>query len=542
MNPQFADNSITREYPSWTIERKIAQLIFPRLNLSEWERDKQLYIDLVKMGVGGFCVFQADIHKMRAVVEELNQYSDIPLLYSCDMEFGLPMRFADGTAFPRAYAIGQTGNPGNAYISGKITALEAKSCGIFWNLSPVADINSNPDNPIINIRSFSDNPVEVSGFISAQIAAIQEERVIACAKHFPGHGDTDKDSHIEVPVLSKSLEELTANELVPFFVAIKQGVRSIMVGHLAVPALDDSNLPASLSRKITTDFLRNKLGYSGIIVTDALDMKSVENKYPNGEATYLALQAGADALLIPENAKAAFEYIKDNLVNIDNEQILNSFDRIIENKRRCGLLDGILNNLPTNISFEEHQDVAIRMATNCIQIFGEHDSIPLDEDDSYMLIGVLLDDRNLDNAFKFSQMLQSKTINDCDTIFVNNAITEADMKIIEEANQSNNTLIIAVFQSPSSYSTKAKIATQLLDKLNELSKFKKTILANFAPSNACEGINFDLKLDAMSDDANSMLAVANYISGNDETINYVSDIDVAKYHQSELEKAEEQGE
>ena len=150
-----------REFPSLDIRKKAAQLVFPRLDLAKYDIDRDFYISLVKRGVGGFCVFNASTEAMRRAARELNSFADIPLLFSCDMEFGTAMRFSDGTAFPRAGSLGRSGNPGYAYIASNITALEAKSCGIFWNYAPVADVASNPDNPIIGLRAFSDNPSEV---------------------------------------------------------------------------------------------------------------------------------------------------------------------------------------------------------------------------------------------------------------------------------------------------------------------------------------------------------------------------------------------
>lgn len=517
-----------REYVSLDIRRKVAQLIFPRLDVADFEANKSEYIALAEQGVGGFCVFNADLAGMRNVVRTLAAHSDIPLLYCCDMEFGLPMRFSDGTPFPRAGAIGRSGNPGNAFIAAKITALEAKSCGIFWNLAPVADVASNPENPIIGLRAFADNPNDTAKFVLAAIKATQEERVMACAKHFPGHGDTAVDSHIEIPTLAKSLDEMTHNELMPFYLAITQEVASIMVGHLTVPALDDSLAPASLSRKIITDFLRKKLKFDGIIVTDALDMKSVENMHPAGGAALEALKAGADVLLMPKSFSDATACIYNHLDEIDAEEILDSFDRIIAQKRRCGLIDGILNSLPENLNFAEHAEIAMRMAKSCLNFSGEQSACTLSEEDTYLLLCVLTDDRHLENALKFSRLLQSRTYNDCDTMFINEGFTDADAAEIEKA-ADDSVAIIAVFQAPGGYAAKRNVSPELAARINRLSAKKKTILVNFAPPEASGEIVFDEKISASSEDLTTLNAVANLISGSDEPFDFVGDIDVAKY-------------
>lgn len=314
-----------REFPSLDIRKKAAQLVFPRLDLAKYDIDRDFYISLVKRGVGGFCVFNASTEAMRRAARELNSFADIPLLFSCDMEFGTAMRFSDGTAFPRAGSLGRSGNPGYAYIASNITALEAKSCGIFWNYAPVADVASNPDNPIIGLRAFSDNPSEVVKYIAAWTNAAKTEHVLSCAKHFPGHGDTGVDSHLELPVIEKSIAELSQCELLPFYFAIKFNIDSIMVGHLVVPALDSSNTPASLSRKIVTDFLRKKLNYNGIIVTDALDMQSVSKLYEPDSTAFHALSAGNDVALLPENPDKSIDFIEKNINKLSLKQIEDSF-------------------------------------------------------------------------------------------------------------------------------------------------------------------------------------------------------------------------
>ncbi len=527
-----------KNYLSYNIEKRIAQLIFPRLNVNQFEEKREYYRNLAELGVGGFCIFNGNMEKMREIVAYLDNYSEIPLLYCCDMENGMGMRFEEATIFPRAMAQGNTNNPGNAYITSKITSLEAKSCGIFWNLAPVVDININPNNPIINLRAYSDNPIVVSEFSKAYIDAANSERVISCIKHFPGHGDTDVDSHINVPILNKSIESLTQNELIPFFSAIKNGVPSIMVGHLAVQSIDDSCLPASLSEKIINKFLKEKLKYDGIIITDALEMQSVEKQYPNGEATFLALKAGADVLLMPEDPEIAYKYIISNINKIDLKAIETSFDKIIDNKRKCGLLDGILNHLPTSIDIEEHRLLALNMAKSTIKITPKDkiEDCKLEDEDSFLLISILLDDRNLEKAIVFMKLLQSKTINNCDSMFINNEIDGSAVQLLTESEQNHNKVLIAIYQSPSSYSLKKALSQELINIINNLTINKFSIILNFAPENASNLLNYQIKIDTFSDDYNSMNAVADLISGNDEEYNFVSNIKEAKKQRKKLEK------
>jgi beta-glucosidase-like glycosyl hydrolase len=213
------------------------------------------------------------------------------------------MRLTDGTSFPHHYALGKANNY-TEKIANAI-AKEMKSIGIHWNLAPVCDINSNPKNPVINIRSFGEDKNIVSKNVVDYINGLHKENIISCAKHFPGHGDTETDSHTAFPVITKSLQELEQNEMIPFVEAIKSGVKSIMLGHLIVKSI--SELPMSLSNE-AVKYLRNKLNFNGLILTDALDMQAITDTYGD-DAPLLAFKAGVDIILMPENPMLVIEQI-----------------------------------------------------------------------------------------------------------------------------------------------------------------------------------------------------------------------------------------
>ena len=221
----------------------------------------------------------------------------IPLLISADLEFGAFQNIRRGTtAFPRQMGIGATHSVKDAEEAARLTAREARAMGFHWNFSPVADVNTNSENPVIGVRSFGENPQQAARLTAAQVRAYQKEKVIASAKHFPGHGDTDVDSHLGLPTVGYDRETLEKVHLPPFQAAIDAGVDSIMTAHVVVEAIDPE-LPATLSHKVLTGLLRNEMGYDGIIITDAMTMDAIDENWGAREATAMAVQAGADVIM-----------------------------------------------------------------------------------------------------------------------------------------------------------------------------------------------------------------------------------------------------
>jgi beta-N-acetylhexosaminidase len=254
---------------------------------------------------GPLGVENSQAYPSAAIINDLQRRSAIPLLVSADFEQGTGMRLAEGTHFPSAMAVAAAHRPEDAYEIGRITALESRAIGVNWIFAPVADVNVNPENPIINIRSFGEDPVSVSDFAAAFVRGVEENDALATAKHFPGHGDIIRDSHLELPMLTADRDRLESVEWAPFRAAIHAGVSSIMTGHLAVPAIEsDLGLPATLSPVILQGILRRELGFDGLIVADALDMGGVASFYSPADAAVRAAAAGVDVLLLPPNPTA----------------------------------------------------------------------------------------------------------------------------------------------------------------------------------------------------------------------------------------------
>src|SRR5256886_1438584 len=302
-----------------TVDEKIGQLLFTTYHGSFTATDaaayQQIMHDVRDLHVGGFInitqgsplgIVKSQAYPTAVLNNQLQAKSKLPLLVGADFERGTAMRLDEGTSFPTAMAVAAAGNPKDADAMGKITALEANAVGIHWIYAPDADVNNNPGNPIINTRSFGEDPERVAQFVNEFVRGVQENDGLATAKHFPGHGDTAADSHIDLPVIRADRARLDQLELIPFRAAISAQVDSIMTGHLNVPALEpDPNTPATLSHNILTDLLRQQLGYQGLIVTDAMDMGGITVRYAPGEAAVRAVAAGAGCFLVAPGAGAA---------------------------------------------------------------------------------------------------------------------------------------------------------------------------------------------------------------------------------------------
>ncbi len=368
--PDIADNAaaketgtrrVSPETSKWvettlrkmSVDEKIGQLLFTTYHGSLTPTDAAAYAqmmhDVNDLHCGGFInitqssplgIVKSQAYPTAVLTNQLQAKSKLPLLIGADFERGAAMRLDEGTSFPTAMAVAAAGNPQDAYTMGKITALEARAVGIQWIYAPDADVNNNPGNPIINTRSFGEDPARVAEYVTAFVRGVEENGGLATAKHFPGHGDTASDSHIDLPVIHADRERLDHLELVPFRAAISAGVGSVMTGHLSVPSLEpDPNTPATLSSHILTDLLRRELGFQGLVVTDAMDMGGITVRYAPGEAAVRAVLAGADALLMPPVPDAAFEALQAAVRSgrISAERLDASVRRILLAKAKLGL-------------------------------------------------------------------------------------------------------------------------------------------------------------------------------------------------------------
>ncbi|HTM92213.1 MAG TPA: glycoside hydrolase family 3 N-terminal domain-containing protein [Flavisolibacter sp.] len=293
-------------------EEKIAQLMVIRAHSNLGPEHVRQVTDLIqKYNVGALCWFQGGPVRQANLNNYYQSIAKTPLMMTIDGEWGLGMRLDSVIKFPYQLTLGALSNDQLVYQMGKAIGEQCKRLGIHVNYAPVVDINNNPNNPVIGYRSFGQDKIKVARFGVAYVKGLQDAGVMACAKHFPGHGDVDVDSHLDLPVINKSMDQLNDLELYPFKELFKAGVGSVMIAHLSIPAIDNTpNLPTSLSKKNITDLLRDELDYEGLTFTDALEMKGVSKYFPAGEAAVQALIAGNDMLCLPEDVPAAIAAIE----------------------------------------------------------------------------------------------------------------------------------------------------------------------------------------------------------------------------------------
>jgi len=322
-----------------TLEEKVGQLIMPAFQgvylSSDSLESKEIVRQIQKYHVGGFILFAGEVYESAVLIDRMQALAKIPLLIASDFERGANFRIRNTTSFPWNMAIGATGSEDWAFTQGKITGQEARALGVRWILAPVLDVNNNPANPVINIRSYGEDPSLVARLGSAFIQGVQQQRVLATAKHFPGHGDTGVDSHLELPVITADRERLRKLEFIPFRSAIESGVWSVMTAHMAVPALEtQAGLPATLSRGVLQEVLKRELGFSNLVVTDSLAMAGLTKGFWVGDSAVRAVQAGVDVLLDPPQPGVVYEALMEAVRRgeISEERLDQSVEKILRAK------------------------------------------------------------------------------------------------------------------------------------------------------------------------------------------------------------------
>ncbi len=368
--------------------QKIAQCFSPAAFIHDTEENYQAIEALIReQEIGGLTFFhsrhsaaanfekRAEVLDVSGTFEKLigliNRYqaiSKIPLLISIDGEFGLAMRVEKTPQYPFAITLGALKKDAEKWVEdvGHRMGLDMKRSGIHLNLAPCADVNTNPNNPVIGYRSFGDDAEKVAKLAFAAYSGMKKAGIGACLKHFPGHGDTATDSHLGLPILHKTKAELDAEELLPFQYGIDRGVEMIMVGHLAVPALTGGkDIPASISRELITDLLKGEMGFNGLVISDALNMKAVANLYPEpGELEWQAFYAGNDILCFSDHVKEGIEKIAQNA---SYEEIGVVFEKIMNLKKRLGVMETQVIEVPV-FDWESHSQLQKNLAENYVSV------------------------------------------------------------------------------------------------------------------------------------------------------------------------------
>ena len=472
-----------------TLEEKVGQvfMIWCRASFLNVENPEYLQLReaMNKYHVGSFAMtvhvdgpylLRSEPYEAAELLNSLQKESKLPLLFAADFERGVSMRLMGATAFPTAMAFGGDGKLEDAETFGRITAEEARAIGIHWNFFPDADVNSNPVNPIINTRSFGEDPQQVGNLVTAYIKGAHEEGMLTTVKHFPGHGDTATDSHLGVASVNVDRAHLDSIELPPFRQAIAAGVDSVMVAHVTLPALDpDPNHVATISPAIVSGLLQEQLGFKGIVVTDALDMAGLTHLFANniGRAAVEAFKAGSDLLLIPADFPASYNAMLQAVQSgeISRERLDRSVLKILEAKASLDLEHARLVDInalsttvgkPENLAFgQQAADTAITLVRDNGKILPLKSSLEnqgtgkarlpytTQEETHNQVVAVLFsDDVRTESGRAFGRELRAR-IPDANVIYVDPRIAAAMSDDIMKAVNQATTVIAAVYVAPS---------------------------------------------------------------------------------------------
>jgi beta-N-acetylhexosaminidase len=376
------DKWVEETYNALSDTQRLGQLFMIRAQSNAGYDHTEVEDLIKKYHVGALCFFQGTPERQAELTNRFQALSKVPLMVAMDAEWGLNMRLKSATiAYPKQMMLGAIQDNALIYRFGAAVAKELRRVGVHLNFAPAVDVNNNPNNPAINERSFGENKLNVAAKGFMYMLGMQDNNVMACAKHFPGHGDTDVDSHKDLPILPFDMTRLNELELMPFRVLSQYGIGSMMVAHLSVPAIDNTpNLPTSLSKKTVTDLLRTKMGFDGIIFTDGLQMKGVTKYFQDGEAAAKALEAGCDMLCLPENTPAAFDMIKRHIAEgkIDTNELARSVKRILRGKYRLGLTTPQsvdLANLRADVNNYESKMLKRELIQNALTLVRAEDSL-----------------------------------------------------------------------------------------------------------------------------------------------------------------------
>ena len=415
--PSHDDLNDLRPLTLLSLRDKAAQLVMPWISGEYWATDEEpMRIAMQQVTdehVGGFVVgLGGSAYDLAAKFNALQRASNLPLFIAADLESGPSMRVRHATAFPGNMALGATGRDSDAYDVGSIIASEGRAIGVNFVFAPVVDVNNNPLNPIINIRSFGEDPVRVGVLASAYVRGLREHGMLATAKHFPGHGDTGTDTHIALPVIVAGRARLDSVELVPFRMAMEAGVDAVMSAHIAMPAIT-GDTPATLSPAALDTLLRGELGFDGIVVTDALNMGAIVSRYGAQQAAVLALKAGADILLMPVDVHATIEAVVDAVQRgvVSEARLDSSVARVLRAKGRLGLFHTRtvdLSAIPQVVGIQQHQATAQQIAARALVLVKDSLAmVPMTPDARRVVVVNYADENNTTVGTTFAATLKA---------------------------------------------------------------------------------------------------------------------------------------
>lgn len=484
-----------------TLEQLVGQMILAPFNSTYLSSDSDDYDELVTLiresHIGGVIAFggsepvpQVMLNstygavilgqpmELASIHNRLQSISALPLLTSSDFEWGVQMRIAGATKFPRAMAFGAAGDPQLAFEAGKVVGTEARALGVHVNYAPVADVNNNPRNPVINIRSFGEDPKQAGAMVAGWVRGLQEAGMLATLKHFPGHGDTDVDSHLGLPVVPHPRERLDAVELPPFRAGIAAGAAGVMVAHLEMPAIDPEKQPATFSPKVISTLLRP--GFDGLIYSDSMKMAAITRMGSPGDTAVRAVKAGIDVILdSPDSAAAATAIV--NAVksgDIPRAQVEASVRRILEAKARLGLHRSRIVNLeavPLSVGGRKHDAVARAISERSITLIKDangHVPLPLPRTGRLLYLSVL----DYPSGWRIAapsrmviRELKARWPN-TEAIEISDRTTPAELDLVRAMAGNAEAIVAGIFVRASSGSGRLDLAPAVVRLLQDLSR------------------------------------------------------------------------
>ncbi len=479
-----------------TLRDRVAQLIMmpcygenPSTRSDDYKRFRHWVRDL---HIGGFIVANrvvngtvrnADPYAMAIFLNKMQRLSRLPLLVSADLERGASMRVSDTTKFPHNMAYGAARDYEGSRFEGGQTAAEARAIGVHWVFAPDADVNNNPDNPIINIRSYGEDPQDVARHVASYIAGAHSDpthRVLVTVKHFPGHGDTAVDTHLGLARLDVSRERLNSVEWIPFRAAIKVGVDAIMSAHIALPAVEPEEIPSTVSKKVLTGVLRDELDFNGIIVTDAMDMQGLTKQFSAGEASVRAIEAGADVLLMPQDADEAINALMKAIRSgrITRKRIDQSLTRVLSAKVKLGLahkrsvsIDSINDVIQSPDAEARAQQTADRAVT---LVRNERGAFPLAKPDRSCLF-VLLEGRYSQQGRQLIQEIRKRS-KDMQVRTLDPFSPESELKDSVQMAAGCDAAVVAAWVTAGAYRGNIALPAPLANFVNDLAGLKTPVV------------------------------------------------------------------
>jgi len=470
-----------------TLRQDVAQMVMPRLNGDSLGDSRHLdqVISLIQDGIGGFILFGGSVAQTPRQLQNLQARAAVPLLISSDVERGLGQQLAGGTRFPSqravASAVDRRSKKDVNLLNSMLDAVrtETRAAGIHAVFSPVVDVNNNPDNPIICTRSFGDEPEVVEWFGTRYIKQLQKAlsrrdrlELLACAKHFPGHGDTDQDSHSVLPVIRANRARLNRIELPPFREAIKSGVGMVMVAHLLVPALEPDK-PTTFSKKTVTALLREGMEFDGLIVSDALDMGALAGKYPGDEIAVRAVEAGMDILLHPKDAYETIDAVVRAVEQgrLTHARITESVERIFAAKTKLGLFD-TPDGKTVPLDYQKHQQIAREISLKTLDVaYGDKKLLPL-EKNAGVACFILDDDNDTEAGNALIREMRGRFRHVSVLVLTPNSMPPDSL--VNDSILASEYVVMAVFSRISASKGRSGISDTLRDRIAKIIKVAKT--------------------------------------------------------------------